>query len=299
MRKMRFSCPVCYRGFTRFWNMQRHCEELHNVMIPKVNSTTPLWPRRRQDNLETSSQSPKRDDSTNDSLFRPIFDAMKISKDYAKSMPPLPDTGYLNNLNRSLQEELNLRNRELEDIRLNHWVLPNREIEGVSGYFCRRCRTMGFRPIRDIGYDRTAQAKHRCDENKVRTLIMVACREIDHWNEDNSVARELLKSINSLFKGNKFLVATDISAWFETFKTIKDQKAVYDFLGIQERYPIHFLRKDQRLDWVTRAIKNLDTKLIVTDDEIMDFLRRLKSTYGVIETYNGPNLTRILMRIVS
>ena len=276
--------------------MQRHSEELHNVIIPNPNEMTNS-PRVPQGGEESHSL-PKHAEFSVDRILRPIVEVMKISNDYSKSIAFSPNSDYLNNTVTSLQEQLTLHKRQIEDISSNHWILPNKEIEGVTAYVCRRCLTINFRPTRDIGFDRTAQAKHKCDENKVRQLFMVACREIDHWNNDNFVAGELLKYIHFLFKGNRFLLASDISGWFETLKNIRDLKTVYEFLGIPERYPFCVLPKDHNVGWLHRAINNLNTKIILTDDELMDFLRRLKSTYGVIETYDGPILTRILVRIV-
>jgi hypothetical protein len=45
-------------------------------------------------------------------------------------------------------------------------------------------------------------------------------------------------------------------------------------------------------------LNHLGQKILMNDDEILDFLRRVKSTYGVIEIQSGQVLRRILMTIV-
>jgi hypothetical protein len=141
------------------------------------------------------------------------------------------------------------------------------------------------------------QAKHYCDEEKVKKIFMVGIRKIDEWNLDNFVVEELLISLNSLIPGDKFLLAEDLTSIFKTLSSVMDAETIYHVLGILDRLPYYFA-SDDKINWVNRAISNLGKRIVMNNDEIKDFLRRFKSTYGLIVIPNGRILRRIQMTIV-
>ena len=52
---------------------------------------------------------------------------------------------------------------------------------------------------------------------------------------------------------------------------------------MMDKYPIFALPKDYKPDWISRATSNLGKKILVSDNEIIDFLRIAKSTYAILQ----------------
>jgi hypothetical protein len=298
MKKKRFLCPNCFSGFTRSWNLQRHVRELHGIIL----HSNPDFASKRhgflRNQLESNTSVSKAGESSFDTCVNRVSEVVKMSGQYAKYKENLSGSNEVFNTLNHLRSQVIIYQNQIENVNSNFWLLSNKEIQGISGYFCKRCRTISFRPIRDIGFDMTAMAKHYCDEEKVRTIFMVTIRKIDEWNNDNWIAGKLLGYLNSLFPVNKFLYTQELSSRFDLLSRNMDSKTVYEVLGLPHRYPFYFLQEDHQIEWVTRTLNHLGQKILMNDDEILDFLRRVKSTYGVIEIQSGQVLRRILMTIV-
>jgi len=64
-----------------------------------------------------------------------------------------------------------------------------------------------------------------------------------------------------------------------------------------DRYPIFNLPRGYNPDWISRATSNLGNKILVTDKEIIDFLRITASTYAILELKEGSNTRYYFVRM--
>jgi len=185
--------------------------------------------------------------------------------------------------------------KQIADLYAQNWIVSKSEIQAVSGYVCNKCNTFSLRPIIDIGHDMTMQAKHRCVHGDKSTYIVFSIppniENIDEWT-----SQVLLYHLNFYIPIGKYLAADDMSRPFNAFNEGLNSDIAYGLMGIPDRYPLYSFEKDYKIDWVDRAITNLGRKIVVEEHEMLDFFRRVKSTYAIFEIPVGSNFKRILMR---
>lgn len=188
---------------------------------------------------------------------------------------------------------------EIARVRSESWIIPKDEIQGLSGYVCRRCNSVGFGPVRDIGYDMTMQAKHTCDEDKVKSIKMVSIRPSDVWHLYDTTAGMMLDRLNRLMPHPKYLIAEDVSKLFDTLETMMDPSIVKFLIGIPHRYYLYSVKSNEKVQWLERILANLGMKSMAAESEIRDFLRRVLSTFAVFESTKDMVLKRYLIRITT
>jgi hypothetical protein len=274
--------------------MQRHASDSHGIYFRNPNtdlarSTTYLHNKSLTHNVVPNSSYTSWDNT--------LAEMTKMYGDYTKSRQIEGNSNNTFEIVNHLQQQVNYLQNQLSEIYLNNVITPKNEFRGISGYLCKRCRTFGLGYVIDPGYDMTTQAKHYCDEEKVKKIFMVTIRKIDEWNLDNLIAEKLLTLLNSLVQGDKFLFSQDLTNMFNSLSNVMDAKTIYQVVGIPHRLPYYFVQ-DEKINWVYRVLSNLGNKILMNSEDIMDFLRRFKSTYGMIEIANGPILRRIQMTII-
>jgi hypothetical protein len=70
--------------------------------------------------------------------------------------------------------------------------------------------------VHNIGYGMTMQARHTCDEEKVKSIKMVSIRPSDVWHLNDTTAGIILEQLNYLMPSQKYLLATDTSKSFDS-----------------------------------------------------------------------------------
>jgi hypothetical protein len=180
----------------------------------------------------------------------------------------------------------NIANYEHEQARLRseNWLIPKNEIQGLTGYICRRCNTLAYEWVRNIGYDKTIASKHICDENRVRNIQMVSIRPADIWTQCDAAARFIIDGLNQLMPGPKYMIATDVSKTFDTLEELMDPSLARMLIGIPDRYYLYTVRNFEKIPWLVRVVNNRDTKVSVNENEVRDFIRRVQSTFAIFET---------------
>jgi hypothetical protein len=84
----------------------------------------------------------------------------------------------------------------------NFVILKRKDIAGISGHVCNYCLSFQYQFIKDIGFDLTAQERHRC----ISFMVNMANRLEDLKARQNHIRTQavdhLLGLTNSLFIGN-------------------------------------------------------------------------------------------------
>jgi hypothetical protein len=145
----------------------------------------------------------------------------------------------------------------------------------------------------------TMQARHTCDEEKVKSIKMVPIRPADVWNLNDAAAGIILERLNYLMPGQKYLLSEDLSKSFEIIEGLFNTEIAKILLGIPDRYYFYSLGKDERIDWIDRSVSNIGKKTMVKDFEIKDLLRRVKSTYAIFEIPIDDIVRRILISVTT
>jgi hypothetical protein len=287
------TCSICHARFTRRGNMLRHMEKLHNVMKKGIAQNSVFSHRTQQSPFFQASENTASGYEPLTAFERSlatISGLTKLSSEYIQSM------NIFRTIN-DLKNKVAIYENEIAIIKSYYWLVPIREVQGLSCYVCRRCNYISFTKIRDLGYDMTMRARHRCNEEKVRSIKMVSIRPSDVWNLYNFAASIMLEALNSIMPGKKYLLAEDKSSLFNFLESRLSPDVVKILLGIPDRFYYYSLHKNQKIDWLNRAVANLGTETSVEDFEIKDFLRRVESTYAIFEIPDGQTLRRILIKI--
>lgn len=290
------TCRICFAKFTRKWNMLKHMEKIHNV-FEDFQKNTPFVHGGKQDlpvSVKDVTNAQRQQPGTAlDKSLRWLFDMTRLSKDFIESTNTFQTIDYL-------KRKIHSYENEIADIKSNCLIIPNSDIQGLSGYLCRRCNSMGFIRIQNIGYDKTMQARHKCDEKKVKSMPMVSNMPLDIWaiwDSYNFTAHRMFEYLNSIWPGQKHLLAEDWSNSFDFLERSLNSDVVKKLLGFSDRYYYYLLPKSLKADWVNRVITNIGKKTEVEDFEIIDFLRRVSSTYAFFQIPTAQGIKRILIKI--
>ena len=197
------------------------------------------------------------------------------------------------------RNKISMYEREIATIRSQNWIIPNSEIHGLTGYICRRCNQIAFDSVRDIGYDMTMQARHTCDEEKRKSIKMVSIRPADVRSLNDTAAGIILERLNYLMPGQKYLLATDMSKSFDILESMSNPSIAKFLSGIPHRYYYYSVDKDEKIQWLERAVDNLGIRTIVEDFEIKDLLRMVKSTYAIFEIPIDDIVRHILISVTT
>lgn len=296
------TCSICSKKFTRTGNMLRHMEDIHNMFLDTFKRNTAPPQGQRLNSNTTESNSPN---SVNivekltpltplERTWAWIGQVLKGSSEYMKSLNLLQDNNYL-------RGQLQFRDWEIRELRQHNLILPYSTFQGLSGYLCRRCSAFNFVYMQHIGYDKTMQSRHICDEENARTpkdaSAMTFPELCETWDQYNSAACQILEELNFIMPGKKYLIAEDKSRSFNYLERLMHPDLAKILLGIPDRYCFKIISKEQTADWINRVVANMGKKTIVEDFEIRDFIRRVTSTYGIFEIRTEQGLKRILIKI--
>jgi len=306
---IKWICPHCNLEFSRRWNMERHLDIKHNIkhghqsllsnrlILPSGNSNpyTSQPPKKLQNSVWFDTNQ-----TADDWLFpgmTQMENRMKRLAEFANNFKTTanfipPDvTG--------LQQKLNLVSSELSYLKTNFCNIPKEQIHGISGYFCKRCQSFASYFVRDPGYDMTAEGKHSCDENKVKSIRAVSIRQSDTAAKDNFCAGVLLNQVNLLIPNTKYLKALDFTDIYTRLFVSFNSDIARWLMGIPDRFSLFNCNESSMPGWLHRASSALDKKTILTEQEISDFLGTLKSSYAMIEILSEKPPRLIFLRLVA
>ena len=275
--KRSWTCPRCLLVFSRKWNLQRHLKLMHGI-----NDDS----RRNPGALKITHNNKPTD-------YNPlsiIDETLKQVSDFANLQNKIINSRQMSDYRNLLEWQVSSLNQQLascgqrfSDLISNNWIFSKRAIQGISGYVCEICRTFSFKPVIDPGYDMTMEKKHRCADSPDRRSYIVLpipsdIPDVDHW-----AAQTLLNQLNFFIPIGKYLIAKDISQAFINISDKFNPEISREILGIPNEYYSYTLEKNCKISWINRAIDNLGKKIIMTDDEALDFFRKVKSTYAIFD----------------
>jgi hypothetical protein len=286
--KRNWACPSCFLVFSRKWNLDRHIKLMHQGSHNSLNVNH--IPNNKRNEKQTS----------NYGAFQPMSFDLKEIYDFAELTNKMAHSNMLfnqiNSLQRevsSLQQQLTLSNRSLDDLLSRNWPLSKRSIQGLSGYLCEKCGSFSVKPIFDIGYDMTMQSRHRCNEPEYKRNYLIQQIPIGIQNADAWSGQLLTYCVNNYTFIGRNLAVTDLTKSFKSFEHELNSEIAYQILGIPERFYLHSLKSSVNVNWIDKAIKNIDKKTPLSDSEIIDFVTRIKSTYGIFEIPMGRTVRLI------
>jgi hypothetical protein len=145
----------------------------------------------------------------------------------------------------------------------------------------------------DIGYDMTMQSTHQCGQtgNFMAIPIPPNLQETDEWT-----AKIMSDQLKHFMPAVWSVIAKDISRAITPYG--KDTNLRDRIIGIPDRYPFYSLDKYSIPIWIDRIIANVGKKIILADFEILDFFRRIKSTYAIFQIPGGDSLKQFIITFI-
>jgi hypothetical protein len=284
--------------FSRKWNLQRHLNLMHAVS------------EHAQD-LGTLLKGALSDKATgvNPRSNSPLFGLKELYKDISEigdMQDKISNSGRaFENLN-SLQSQVNsLRQhvtsceKRYNDLVSYNWLYPRGAIQGISGYVCRKCQTFSLKMIIDPGHDMTMRAKHRCLDSADKRSYIVLPIPSHSRNFDDWAAQCLLDYINYHIPIGKYLIAKEITGGLNAFSGKLSPEIAREIFGIPDKYYYFSLENNSKISWINQAIDNLGHAIAMTDDEALDFFKKVKSTYAIFEVPVGETVRQFFMTFIN
>jgi hypothetical protein len=293
--KRTWACPNCLLVFSRKWNFHRHLKLMHgaNQHVERLYGT-PL-----QGNLtnEATHVNPR----SNSPFFglREIYEDMTKIADMQNKISNSPGAlEYQNSLQwqiNSLRQQVASYENRISGMVSYNWLFPRGAIQGISGYLCRKCQTFSLKMIIDLGYDMTMEAKHRCIDSADKRSYTVLAIPSDNPNVDDWAARRLMDHLNYYLPMGKYLIAIDIAKLFEHYGMNFSPEGVRQMFGIPDRWCCYSVENNCNISWINQAVGNLGKVIAMTEDETLDFFKKVKSTYAIFEVPIGETVRQFFM----
>jgi hypothetical protein len=297
-------CPTCNWRSSRRWNITRHIKLKHGA------SVSPLRTGEVYDDLSSSTipsisqtfQLPKPnikgiEENSEDTRSQDWWTEMpNLMKNYIELANATNSAQTMN----GLRQYAGFQAAQLRNIYANNWILPKAEILGISGFFCRRCLTFTFRPIRQLGYDETEKGKHidlhGCvDTNK----IQLDSTDQSETPLEEIAGHQLTNAVNYFMPGIKYLVAFDVTSYFVNIMSKHIPEFTLRLIGIPDRWYLYPLEEKFNLQCVDRAVTDLGKRVRLEDAELVDFLRRIQATYAIIQINRETSMRWFGVRITN
>ena len=286
------TCNICFKKFTRKDNMLRHMEDIHDIFQTRPKNLNALTGKNRTFTpmIAPSPAQIGQEIPIMDKDIQRLYDIAKLSGEYAKSNNVWDN---IENLKASVYNY----QTQIENILSQNSLTPVNAIQGLSGYICRRCNSICFAKSENIGYDKTAKARHVCNEEKVKSIKMSTIEPLDVWSLYNTTATFMLKELDRIIPGQRFFVGEDMSSKFSHLESVFQPDYVKMLLGIPDRYYYHIMSKENTPGWMRKVVANVDSKIPADDFEVRDFLRLVTCTYAIFEIPTDQGHKRILIKI--
>jgi hypothetical protein len=283
---------MCSLVFSRNWNLQRHLKLMHGFNESLGRIDRPL--KFPYGDRPTSNNRP----SIIQETLKELSDFDDLLNKTSNPRQPTQTADYQNSLEsqlNSLRQKVASYEKRISDL-LNHNLLFSKgAAQGISGYACKRCQTFSFKAIFDPGYDMTMESKHRCTESHYKRSYNVIPIPPDIPDVDDWAAKYLLDQVNFYIPIGKYLIATDMTKCLNDFSNISNAETAREIVGVPHRYPLYSFENNSRTSWIDRAIDNLNKKIAMADVELLDFFRRVKSTYAIFEIPIGGTVRQFFM----
>ena len=100
----------------------------------------------------------------------------------------------------------------------------------------------------------------------------------------------LTNAVNFYMPGIKYLIAIDMTDLFITLASKFNPEVAFKLIGIPDRWYLYALKQDGTIKWLDKTLASLGEKVRMEDEEVVDFLRRIKATYGIFQILTGASM---------
>lgn len=281
MRKMKKSwiCSQCHLVFSRKWNLERHFKLIHqsgernNILEPRLKE----FETTKFNNVQQGAQS---------SFLRAFSEVAEFGEILNRMSTSSQISGKLNSLQSqigSLQQELSYYKNHLNELISSNWLMPLKAVQGFSGYICNKCQNFSLKPIFNLGYDKTMESRHICNENTSKRNYYNFEFSQELKDTESWATRILFDNLSRIVPIGKCIIVKDLTRAFNNFSTIFNPDEVRTVFGIPDRYYGLSLENSQTENWMEHAINNAEEKIMLSDDEVLKFLKLSKSTYAIFQ----------------
>ena len=296
---LKYECEVCGYNSSRRANLKRHYRLVHHqIVLSQDNYRNPNYKnyQKKLGNKEDNSgQSPLRWDE----IWEYPQELAKFQNTIVNSKQTFDHIGNLRWQVNSLQQQLASFQNYFSSLMSHNMLVSKRSVQGLSGYLCEKCKTFGLKAIFDIGYDMTMRSRHQCNESPDKRDYHVIQIPLSTENRDLWVARVMADHLKSNTWIGNHLVSKEVTQGFTNYNKAFPPEITDKLLGIPDRYYLYSVEKQNRIDWFENVISNLGQKTFLTENQLIDFFIRARSTYAIFEFPSKEKMRRILVALTT
>lgn len=226
-----------------------------------------------------------------DKFWHEVDEYSKLQDRIANSKQTFDRVNTLQSSVNNLQSNVNMLENQLRELHQHNWIIPRFHIQGLNGYICHLCNTFSFRPVMDLGYDLTMQCKHNCFRQLggFTTSIPKEVQDVEGW-----AAKILLDQMSYYESIGKCFMLSDMSKVFHLWNN-EYRDIVF---GIPDRHPLIAINDEHILDLIDNTRKNPGKKILLGDSQILEILKKTKSTYSILELPQKGGAKYFYMRFI-
>ncbi len=291
-----YDCSICQYSSSRRANLKRHYQLVHHHMMLDQDDNRSLnykyYQKQLKDKKENVESSPVRWDE----MWKYPQEIAKFQNTIANSKQTFDQISNLRWQVNSLQQQIASFQNYLSGLMSHNLLISKRSVQGLSGYICEKCNTFGLKAIFDLGCDMTMKSRHRCNESSDKRDYQIIpippnVQSIDLWAAQ--VMANHLKSNTYIWNQ---LISKEVSQGFTNFNKILPPDVTDELLGIPERYYLYSVQ-NVRVNWLDKVINNVGQETFLTEDDLIDFFIRAKSTYAIFEFTSREQVRRLLVAL--
>lgn len=164
----------------------------------------------------------------------------------------------------------------------NYVIVRKRLISGISGYFCKKCLTFQFQYIKDIGFDLTAEERHRCMVDRVSQVDSLQDRGLIQNHLYSESIQYLLNLTNSIFTDKKRVI---VRSNFMSKHSETNHSRIQSFNVRNFHAPVIRMNFITPSHWAWSPIKS--GKLGLTGTGLEEIIRNVGGTFAIILIQKG------------
>lgn len=279
-----WNCSICPYVSSRKWNLVRHYEKVHGQILNPPH-------KGLHQNFRVIEKKPTVNGNLNNTTS-PHIDPWQSVIEFSKMHNTIANSNRTFDRLNYFETKANTLENQLRDLYRHNWIIPRFHVRGLNGHICNFCNTFSYKLVMDLGFDLTMQYKHNCTNQTGGFTIPIPkeVNDIDGW------AASVLFGQMSYYESIGNCIALDnLTNVFDVYRENGYRDLI---LGIPERHPLITIDKNFMKDWIDMATKTPVKRILMRDSQILDLLRKTKSTYGILEVPQQEGFKYYYMKIV-
>lgn len=274
---LRHTCSYCGGQYARKWVLKRHLFTQHGEALSGQSEPFTYGKRKSPDSSMFLAMQylDQKKEERNSRLVETELDThttTSTSNNWSEQAMELGSVmrPFVNSMTQGFTDIQDLFRGFIQE----NFFIPRYEIAGFSGYACEKCLGVDIPlPIKDLGYDVTRKAKHRCGQNQPKST-----NRGEQLSRSYDLNVNLLLSYIKVWTGGKNIIVASIIGVSEVGQSLSYH--IKEKFDVPLRYYLTEPIELENTPWLKRLL--LYGSLQPSDQELFDFCKCCSGTYAII-----------------